>query len=94
MIPDQKIVTKSQGFTVIHNEIMDSIFQNPKDSNPDTTFSYDLTSDAKLSEGEHTMRVQYGSSKVTVEQTSFMISSSDSVSLEKADTETRFLRGG
>ena len=43
--------------------------------NPDTTFSYDLTSDTKLSEGEHTMRVQYGSSKVTVEQTSFIITS-------------------
>lgn len=54
--------------------------------NPDTSFSYDLTSDAKLSEGEHTMRVQYGSSKVTVQQTSFMISSGDSISLEKADT--------
>ena len=54
--------------------------------NPDKTFSYDLTSDAKLSEGEHTMRVQYGSSKVTVEQTSFMISPSDSMSLEKTDT--------
>ena len=54
--------------------------------NPDTTFSYDLTSDAKLSEGEHAMRVQYGSSKVTVQQTSFMISSGDSISLEKADT--------
>ena len=53
--------------------------------NPDTTFSYDLTSDAKLSEGEQTMRVQYGSSKVTVEQTSFMISSGDSVPLQKAD---------
>ena len=54
--------------------------------NPDTTFSYDLTSDAKLSEGEHTMRVQYGSSKVTVEQTSFMINSDDSMPLQKADT--------
>ena len=54
--------------------------------NPDTTFSYDLTSDAKLSEGEHTMRVQYGSSKVTVEQTSFMIRSGDSIPLQKADT--------
>ena len=43
--------------------------------NPDKTFSYDLTSDAKLSEGEHTMRVQYGSSKVTVEQLLFTINS-------------------
>ena len=54
--------------------------------NSDTTFSYDLTSDAKLSEGEYTMRVQYGSSKVTVEQTSFMISSSDPMSLDTVDT--------
>ena len=54
--------------------------------NPDTTFSYELTSDAKLSEGEHSMRVQYGTSKVTVEQTSFTINPSDSMSLEKADT--------
>ena len=54
--------------------------------NPDTTFSYELTSDAKLKEGEHSMRVQYGTSKVTVEQTSFVINSSESVSLEKADT--------
>ncbi len=54
--------------------------------NPDTTFSYDLTSDAKLSEGEYAMRVQYGSSKVTVQQTSFVISSEDSKSLEKTDT--------
>ena len=53
--------------------------------NPDTTFSYDLNSDAKLSEGQHTMRVQYGSSKVTVEQTSFMISSGDSIPMQKAD---------
>ena len=53
--------------------------------NPDTTFSYDLTSDAKLSEGEHTMRVQYGSSKVTVSQTSFVISPGNSVSMAKAD---------
>ena len=50
--------------------------------NPDTTFSYDLTSEAKLSEGEHTMRVQYGSSKVTVEQASFMIGSGDSMPLQ------------
>ena len=54
--------------------------------NPDTTFSYELTSDAKLKEGEHSMRVQYGTSKVTVEQTSFVINSSDSAPLEKADT--------
>ena len=54
--------------------------------NPDTTFSYELTSDAKLSEGEHSMRVQYGTSKVTVEQTSFMINPSDSMSQEKADS--------
>ena len=54
--------------------------------NPDTTFSYDLTSDAKLSEGEHTIRVQYGSSKVTVQQTSFIINSDDSMPLQKADT--------
>ena len=51
--------------------------------NPDTTFSYDLTSEAKLSEGDHTMRVQYGSSKVTVEQISFTINSGESGSLEK-----------
>ena len=54
--------------------------------NPDTTFSYELTSDAKLSEGEHSMRVQYGTSKVTVEQISFTINSGDMMPLEKADT--------
>ena len=54
--------------------------------NPDTTFSYDLTSDANLSEGKHTMRIQYGSAKVTVQQTSFVIISDDSVSSKKAET--------
>ena len=56
--------------------------------NSDSTFSYELTSDAKFSEGEHTMRVQYGSSKVTVEQTSFMINSGDSMPLEKVASDT------
>ena len=54
--------------------------------NPDTTFSYDLTSEDKLSEGKYIMRVQYGSSKVTVQQTSFVISSGAPLSLEKVDT--------
>ena len=54
--------------------------------NPDTTFSYDLISEDKLSEGKYTMRVQYGSSKVTVEQTSFVISSGAPVSMDKPDT--------
>ena len=54
--------------------------------NPDTTFSYDLTSEDKLSEGKYTMRVQYGSSKVTVEQTSFVISSGAPASVDNPDT--------
>ena len=55
--------------------------------NPDTSFSYDLTSEDKLSEGKYAMRVQYGSSKVTVEQTSFVISSGAPVSaMDKTNT--------
>ena len=41
--------------------------------NSDTSFSYEIVPDEEFSEGKYTVRAQYGSSKVTVEKTSFEI---------------------
>ena len=43
--------------------------------NPDTSFSYEIVPDEEFSEGKYTVRAQYGTSKVTVEKTSFVIES-------------------
>ena len=53
------------------------------DVNSDTSFSYEIAQDSDFTEGQYTVRAQYGTSKVTVEKTSFMISGSDLVALEE-----------
>ena len=57
------------------------------DVNSDNSFSYEIIQDSDFSEGKYTVRAQYGTSKVTVEKTSFVISSSSMNTLEQTKSK-------
>ena len=56
--------------------------------NSDTSFSHEIIPDEKFLDGKYTVRAQYGTSKVTVEKTSFMINPNDVAPLEQKSENT------
>jgi len=54
--------------------------------NIDGTFSHTITLNEKFSDGEYTVKAQYGSSKATVEKMSFVINSDDTSMEEQLST--------
>ena len=56
--------------------------------NSDTSFSQEIIPGEKFLEGEYIVRAQYGTSKVTIEKTSFIINSNDEISSEQKPVES------